>query len=272
MTIEQHDIADFTVAEPASRPARGGRGRSRGIGGRRHPAPAGQRLEPHQGQGPEARRRQLAELRRRLERLHNRYHGDRGLCSTGLPLLDEALAGGLPRGAVHELIALEHAPARTLAFLAARQNAGSAGWIVCIDRAAELFPPALVGLGVSLRRCLIVRPARGGEGLWAAEQALRCSAVAAVILPIREVKPLQLRRLQLAAESGRALLFLLRESCSAGGAGFVTTRLQLEPIAPRCQQVAAVRRVRITVLKARHGPGTSPPIEIELPPGGSAPQ
>lgn len=202
--------------------------------------PVGERL---------ARRRRLAELAERIRRLQSAYRPTRGRCPSGLAELDAALGGGFVFGAVHELLAsAEGAPARSLAlWLAARAvetscsaeaaiasdgttgTAGSFRWVCYIDTAGDFYPPAAAQLGVPLDRLLIIRAPHGSDALWAAEQALRCPAVAAVVLPIRTVADRAARRLQLAAEIGGGLGFLVcRETPS--GHGFAATRLRVEPL------------------------------------------
>lgn len=180
-------------------------------------------------------------------------------CSSGWPALDAALGGGFAGGAVHELVAGEWAAAVwTVALRTAARAAGLHKWLLCLDTGGDVYPPALVRLGVPLGRLLIVRASQVGEALWAAEQALRCRAVAAVVLPLRSVEAHASRRLQLAAETGGSLGLLLRND-ERGGHTFAASRLRCEPVAGR----TAGRRLRITVLKLREG-RPSAPFVVEL--------
>ncbi len=72
------------------------------------------------------------------------------------------------------------------------------------------FGPGLLAQGLDARRLLCVRAALPVERLWAAEQALRCADVCAVLAWLPHVRPDALRRLQIAALSHQKLLFVMR--------------------------------------------------------------
>jgi len=135
-------------------------------------------------------------------------------------------------------------------------------WLLYIDTGGDFYPPAAAQLGLSLERIFLVRRPRRTDALWVCEQALRCPAIAAVVLSIHSVDSYVSRRLQLAAEIGGGLGFLLR---SEGGSGqtFATTRLRLDPL-PGARSAAC--RLRVTVLKMRGG-GAAEPFELALPLG-----
>jgi hypothetical protein len=168
-------------------------------------------------------------------------------------------------------------------------------WLVYIDSAASLFPPALAAIGVPLERLLVVRVSRATDVLWTFEQCLRCRAVAAVIAPLRELDAYVSRRLQLAAEQGSSLGFVLRPDVPIGHT-FAATRLRFDPIPgdggpasgrsfairesfsrerpaggrspgtffiERGFYQARVRRLRVTPLKLRDG-GVREPVIVEL--------
>jgi protein ImuA len=102
-------------------------------------------------------------------------------------------------------------------------------WVFYIDTGGDFYPPAAAQLGLSLERLLVIRTQRTADALWVCEQALRCKAIAAVVLPIRTVDARVSRRLQLAAETGGGLGFLLRSELR-GGHTFAATRLRLDPV------------------------------------------
>jgi len=151
---------------------------------------------------------------------------------TGLDTLDAALPwGGLPRGAVSQI--LDGGPgvgtmslALAVAGRAARgDDMAGPGWagcggvgaesarpIVVIDPAGDFYPPAVVKFGLDPQRLLLVRPKRAVDAVWAADQCLRCPAVAAVVARLERLGRVHSRRLQLAAEAG-------------GGIGLVVTPL-----------------------------------------------
>ena len=72
----------------------------------------------------------------------------------------------------------------------------------------------IAAAGIALPRCLVVRPAHRDDSLWAAEQALRSGACGALLfwLPCDEYA--WLRRLQMAAEAGRAMAVLFRSTAA----------------------------------------------------------
>ena len=105
----------------------------------------------------------------------------------------------------------------------------STKWVFYIDTAGDFYPPAVVQLGLPLERLLVIRTKRNADALWICEQTLRCKAVAAVVLPIRTIDAYVSRRLQLAAETGGGLGFLLRSDARRGHT-FAATRLQIDPL------------------------------------------
>jgi hypothetical protein len=172
-------------------------------------------------------------------------------------------------------------------------NARLAKWVFYIDTGGDFYPPAAAQLGLPLERLLIIHTKRNADALWVSEQALRCQAVAAVVLPIRTIDAYVSRRLQLAAETGGGLGFLLR-SDARGGHTFAATRLRIDPLPNKvptpcvardgapvsmvCQQPGplsetnaalnsfhAARRMRVTLLKLRDG-RPAEPFELLLPP------
>lgn len=103
------------------------------------------------------------------------------------------------------------------------------GWVFYIDTEGDFYPPAAAQLGLPLERLLVIRTRRTADALWVCEQALRCQALAAVVLPIRTLDAYVSRRLQLAAEVGGGLGFILRRE-TRGGQTFAATRLRLDPL------------------------------------------
>lgn len=190
---------------------------------------------------------QLAEKIRRLRAVRRPHTCER--FSTGLAPLDEALGGGFSLGSLHELIgSCSGAATRSLALLAAARVAGAQRWIFHIDTGSDFYPPAAVRLGICLERLVVIRTRRQEEALWVGEQALRCRAVAAVVLPLRSLEAYASRRLQLAAETSGAVCFALR-SAPASGHTFAATRLRCEPQIGETEN----RRIQVQVLKLREG-------------------
>ncbi len=117
---------------------------------------------------------------------------DREVVSSGLRRLDPLLpGGGVRRGSLIEWLAGdEGSGATTLAGLIACRLAAtsSARTIVVVDRRGWFHPPALMPWlsrqttpGHDGPRLIVARPAGDDDEIWAIDQALRCSGVAAVL-------------------------------------------------------------------------------------------
>jgi len=132
--------------------------------------------------------------------------------------------------------------------------------IVLIDAGGDVYPPAVAALGISPDRLLVVRPRWASDALWAAEQALRCPAVGAVVATSLAPDGAQSRRLQLAAESGGTLGLILgparrRETT------FAAVRLLLEAVPLTGGWPSAPpggRWCRVSLLKVREGMPVEP--------------
>ncbi len=199
--------------------------------------------------------------------------------STGYDALDAGLPGGgwarrglveilTPQPGVGELYLL-------LPALVALSRASPARWCTWVSPPHEPYAPALEAHGVALDRMLIVRTLsaaprqsefnrrpfvkeRGGVHMdaWALEQALRSGAASLALAWLPRASARAIRRLQLAAEQGRALGVLFRSQRFAGEASPAMLRLLLEPVAREGRQGARVR-----LLKSRGG--SREPIDLE---------
>ena len=163
--------------------------------------------------------------------------------STGFAALDEYLPdSGWPRtGLIEILVSRFGSGELTLLVpaLAALTRAAAARWCVWVAPPLVPFAPALASCGVVLDRVAVVG---GARPLWAFEQTLGSGACDAVLGWVRQVKPRDLRRLQLAAERGRTLGVLFRPRRAAREASAAVLRLGVEPLTVG---------VRLTILKGR---------------------
>jgi hypothetical protein len=101
--------------------------------------------------------------RRRSSRLHE------APIVTAVPALDEILGGGLPRGAMVELVG-RGSCGRFSTLLGALQQVTSAGEAaVLVDQGSQLDPQAAEAAGIDLGRLLWLRPERLDDSLAAAE-------------------------------------------------------------------------------------------------------
>jgi protein ImuA len=147
----------------------------------------------------------------------------------GIPAIDEHLpAGGLTRGALHELVAHSHDDmgavtdfcAAVLVRLLKTQPRNRQQLILwCLQNqatdAGNLYPPGLSRLGLDPAHVLAIRTKHDTDVLWVMEEALRCRALDAVVGEVKTADLTASRRLQLAAEASGITALLLRPSSSA---------------------------------------------------------
>lgn len=154
-----------------------------------------------------------------------------GVVPTGRPDFDGALpGGGWPQGALVEVLVGRAGIGEVSLLLPGLARLAREGRpSVWVDPPYVPYAPALAEDGLDLTRLLVVRAA--ADALWAAEQALRSGLCGAVLAWPGEtaVDDRALRRLQLAAEEGRALGVLFRSERHAGAPSPARLRLLLEP-------------------------------------------
>ena len=143
-------------------------------------------------------------------------HVSHPVVATGHEALDRELpGGGWPTGTLSEVLH-DAAGIGEVTFLAgAIARASDSDRVVAWINPPHLpYAPALAAAGIALPRCLVVRPAHSDDSLWAAEQALRSGACGAVLFWLPSDEYAWLRRLQMAAEAGRAMAVLFRSSAA----------------------------------------------------------
>ena len=174
--------------------------------------------------------------------------------SSGFAALDERLpGGGWPRSGLIEILAPRPGVGELtllLPVLATLTRASMARSVVWVDPPLEPFAPALAAHGVVLERIVIVRvpEALRSGALWAFEQSLGSSACDVVmswaLSDSRGPRTKEIRRLQLAAERGRALGVLFRPLRAAREPSHAALRLAIEP---------STYGVRVNLLKSKGG-------------------
>ncbi|MCA9157471.1 MAG: hypothetical protein KDA72_04045 [Planctomycetales bacterium] len=148
-----------------------------------------------------------------LETSSGRTRREPARSSAGCAALDDLLPrGGYAAGCVVEYLrATPACGASTLAWAAAAAAMQATdGFLVVVDTQHNIYPPPLASHGIDLAKVIFVRPESQGDAIWAVDQALRTSAVAAVVAEFERIDDRSARRLQLAAESGQSLALLLR--------------------------------------------------------------
>ncbi len=225
------------------------------------------------------RSRLVDELRRQVGRWEASAPEDEITFSWGTPPLDRLLAESpLRYGMVVEwLSGLAQSGAATLSLLSAREACRPGGALVVIDRLQTFYPPAAAAWGIDLNRLIIVRPRGTRDALWAAVQALRSPAVAAVWAPFERLDSREFRQLQLAAQAGRTLGLLLRPVHVRGQPSWADVRLEIKSrvksrgsraripaLDPRLLTLDSLRRIHLYILRQRGGrPGGSIILEID---------
>jgi protein ImuA len=178
---------------------------------------------------------------------------------TGHPVLDAQLpGGGWPLGCLVEVLQQERqqhvwqlvGPALAQAMRAQEEPA------VLVSPPYQPFGPALRGQGIVPERLLCVQADKPAASLWAAEQALRCGEVCAVLAWLPQARSEELRRLHLCAQAGEKLLVVFRP---------LLARHQATPARLRLV-VLGVEELQVQILK-RRGPPLLQPLSLRaLPP------
>ena len=136
--------------------------------------------------------------------------------ATGHARLDAELpGGGWPTGTLSEVLH-DGVGIGEVSFLAGALARAAEGnrLLAWVNPPHLPYAPALAQSGIPLELCLVVRPANREDALWAAEQALKSGACGAVMLWMERFAEeyAGLRRLQMAAETGRSMAVLFRST------------------------------------------------------------
>lgn len=168
----------------------------------------------------------LRDLKRRIAAIERRGPTvDAVRVATGHGDIDAALGGGIARGRVHEIFALEAGDAGSATgfagMLAIRMGAGRAGggivWLreeSAVRAGGHLHAPGLVDIGLNPARLLLGLLPDALAVLRAAADVVRCAGVGVAIVELhRDPRALDLtasRRLALAAEESGVAALVLR--------------------------------------------------------------
>jgi len=164
---------------------------------------------------------------------------------SGWSLLDHLIGGGWPHGALSELISDHHLGLQllipTLAHLSQDER-----WLAWVGPPYTPYVPALAAHKVQTKQLLLIHERDPEKSLWAAEQAMQSGACSAVLLWPQQLQTAQLRRLQLAAETGNCLGILFRP---------LRATQQNSPAALRLRVTPTPIGLDIHILKRRGGWG-----------------
>jgi hypothetical protein len=175
---------------------------------------------------------------------------------TGHAELDAALPmGGWPEAALSEILVPADGVGELRLLWPALARLTRAGErVVLVAPPYVPFAPAWQVAGVDLRQVEVVQAGSPRDALWASEQCLRSGSCGAVLCWPLKADDRALRRLQVAAEAGRALGFATRPLEAARNPSPAALRIAID---------AAPSQLR--VLKCRGG--LVPPRPIPLEPG-----
>lgn len=165
---------------------------------------------------------------------------------SGYAALDESLPdGGWSRGGVTELMTDTPGIGElSLALPALRALTTEGHHAVLVNPPHLPYAPALANAGIALERLIVVEGESDEDGLWASEQLLRDGVVALLALWVTRTTPARQRRLQLAAEGGRAVALVYRPA---------SARDEHSPVGARLVLAVEDGQLVLDVVKARGG-------------------
>ncbi|MCG8510351.1 MAG: hypothetical protein MI741_14080 [Rhodospirillales bacterium] len=210
----------------------------------------------------------LDKLRARIRRLESHRPemdgngGGPGVLALGVPDIDEALPwGGLPRAALHEILANGKGGASGFCAGLLGRLSGDGGAVLWCRREHGLYGPGLSIFGLSPERLILVNARNETDILWVLEEGLRSRSLAAVLGEVDAIGATAARRLQLAAESCGVTALLLRPAHGRIEPGPAVTRWRItsapSAMTPDHPGVGLVRW-RVELLKCRSGtPGAA---------------
>ena len=168
-----------------------------------------------------------------------------------------------PLGAVHEFLHTQQEDiAATMGFVSVLLSSIMRGQrtVLWISSQQNIFPPALTSFGIAPERVIFLTLKKQKQILWAMEEALKCSALAAVVAITDELSFTTSRRLQLAVESSMVTGFVIRPHQKNLSTTSCVTRWQIKhlpTVAVDDLPGVGFPRWNIELLKVRNGkPGS----------------
>ena len=176
---------------------------------------------------------------------------------SGHAVLDAELpGGGWPLGQLSEILQAQSGLHEWRLLLPALQQVAQRGPLVLVGAPHLPNLPVLAGLGIAPERVLRIEARTPAERLWAAEQALRCKELGALLAWLPQVRSEQLRRLQLNGQAAQALLFALRPLDAQRESSPAPLRLAV--------QAGEGTQLAVQLLK-RRGPLLEQPLALDAP-------
>jgi len=138
----------------------------------------------------------------------NAYKGQ----TTFYPELDDKLEGGFPEHGVVDIVSPGGIGEVRLLLPYLRQQRRM---LVYINPPGQVCGEQLHHYGFELSQVLVLHTQEAQDALWAAEQCMKSGTNSAVLLWQNELEVHQVKRLQIAGETGQCLLFLHRTHASS---------------------------------------------------------
>lgn len=158
----------------------------------------------------------LLQLQKEILSLQGFKPANTATAGTGLKSINDAFPNAtFPLAAIHEFVAtgMEEAAAASgfisILLSSIMQSGGTAIWV---GPARTIFPPALKQFGIQPEHIIFIELQKEKEIMWAVEEALKCSALSAVVGELPELSFTASRRLQLAVEQSQVTGFILRKN------------------------------------------------------------
>jgi protein ImuA len=177
----------------------------------------------------------IAELQSEILRMQGFKTANSTTVDVGLGPIREAFPNAtFPLGAVHEFLSTQaEDAAATSGFIAGllssvMENKGTTLWI---SSSRTLFPPALKSFGIQPDRFIFIDLQKEKDVLWAMDEALKCSALSAVVGEMNEISFTASRRLQLAVEQSQVTGFILRRNTHKLNTTACVSRWKITPLA-----------------------------------------
>ena len=160
--------------------------------------------------------------------------------------------GGWPIGAMCEVLQAQAGQAEWRLLLPALRTLTQA--VVLVAPPYAPFGPGLAAQGLDVRQLLCIQADTQAQQLWAAEQALRCAGVGAVLLWLTQARADLLRRLHLSAQTQAKLLWVMRLETAQQEASPAVLRLRVTPGTDDALAVQILKRRGSPLLQTLHLP------------------
>lgn len=138
-----------------------------------------------------------------------------------------------PKAAVHEFVSYSREDiAATNGFLAALSSKlmPKNGYCLWVGASPNIYAPALQQFNIPAEQIIFVRSLKDKESLWIMEEALKCTALSAVIADIPNLSFTASRRLQLAVESSKITGLIHRHYPNHNSSIAAVSRWHIKPL------------------------------------------